>query len=93
MPLVRHEAVGMVLLAQAVRILGGLIAEVMGDFARGGLGDAVFARPAAQEPADLAAPHVVAGGDGQEGAGVVVEAGQIVEAGRLHDQALTLPQS
>jgi len=41
----------------------------------------VFGYEAAEEGAVDAAGYVVAGGDGEEGAGVVVEADGVVEAG------------
>src|SRR5712672_2298945 len=45
--------------------------------------EAVFAYEAAEEGAVDAAGYVVAGGDGEKGAGVVVEAYGVVEAGGL----------
>src|SRR5207248_5290028 len=45
--------------------------------------EAVFGYEAAEEGAVDAAGYVVAGADGEEGAGVVVEADGVVEAGAL----------
>ncbi len=55
--------------------------EVLDDFEGFGLVEAVLGDEAGEEGAVDAAGYVVAGGDGEEGAGVVVEADGVVEAG------------
>src|ERR1700733_8208751 len=57
--------------------------EVEDDFEGFVFVEAVLGYEAAEEGAVDAAGYVVAGGDGEEGAGVVVEADGVVEAGGL----------
>ena len=57
--------------------------QVLDDFEGFVFVEAMFGYEAAEEGAVDSAGHVVAGGDGEEGPGVVVEAYGVVEAGGL----------